>query len=786
MSHQRKSALRMGIDNFDYNPHHLPQQNQRSISVSQLINLPFLNISNSNSSNLLKSSHINKIHRNYLPHNHHHHNNNNPDTFNPNLLHQNPPKYSNYPNSFPIANYFHNPQQHQQSQNAIPLNSNNTYNNLFYQNNNTNNNNNNNNIILQNPNNSLQKHTSLPQNSSNFSSINLSNYNHAPNIALPPQNNFYNNSNKNSCPSNINQLVSNNLNPNSPFSNINHNLLPIHLNNVPKITSIPTNNLNAPSNNNNNTNISLPYNLEFDSQENTRSLSINYPFENLSHLHSQLKPQSSDIKISFQDEINFPKHILSDGSIPFFPAPKRQKFDKRYLSISTKSSYNHLDSNTNSSNSASINSHPCNIKTLLLGPPLTSIDPSISSSSTTVNSAVKRKPSKANLPHFIDDKRSFKKNKFHSLEYSDATVFDDVVDLDSVNIYNQHNHLSINHLQNLNNIHNLCQRQNNSHPLNTNLNLNLPPNSQQTIVSSPYLLHDNDSLKSLSNFESDQLLSDNLLANLETESTCVNLSKYCHLHPKLNKRMRAILVDWLMEVANDYKLHRHTLHLSIYLLDKLLLSKSHVPTNMLQCYGAACLLVSIKAEENRSVKISEITRIAMGAFSTSDLKSAEIDVLNAANWHLTVPTIATFIGIYTTSNHKLYEAACDIADIVVHDYDFVGIKYSNLAIACCQIAASASNFRASAAQSLYNTIPAIPSINSAISSLVSDIHALLNSLGLDLHKLAAGRQLVECPNYDYWSYQPYHPSLLNMFQQFFKKKANGYSNHPPPPPRNIN
>ncbi|OMJ22131.1 G1/S-specific cyclin-E [Smittium culicis] len=775
MSHQRKSALRMGIDNFDYNPHHLPQQNQRSISVSQLINLPFLNISNSNSSNLLKSSHINKIHRNYLPQNQ----NPIPDSFNPNLLHQNqnPQKYPNYPDSFPIANYFHNPQKQQHPQNTantIPQNSNNTFNDFFYQNSNINNN-----IILQNPNNSLQKNISLPQNSSNFSSINLSNYNHAPNIALPPQNNFYNNSSKNSCPSNINQLVSNNLNHNSPFSNINHNLLPIHLNNNPKITSIPPKNQNALSNNNNNnnTNISLPYNLAFDTQENSRSLSINYPFENLSHLHSQLKPQSSDIKISFQDDINFPKHLLSDGSIPFYPAPKRQKFDKRYLSISTKSSYNPVDSHTNSSTSNSINSHPCNIKTLLLGPPLTSIDPSTSSSSTTVNSAVKRKPSKANLPHFFDDKRAFKKNKFQSLEYSDATVFEDVVDLDSVNIFNHHHHhhLSINHLQNLNNIQNITQSQNNFHSLNTNLNL--PPNSQQTIVSSPYLLHDNDSLKSLSNFDSDQLLSDNLLANLETESTCVNLSKYCHLHPKLNKRMRAILVDWLMEVANDYKLHRHTLHLSIYLLDKLLLSKSHVPTNMLQCYGAACLLVSIKAEENRSVKISEITRIAMGAFSTSDLKSAEIDVLNAANWHLTVPTIATFIGIYTTSNHKLYEAACDIADIVVHDYDFVGIKYSNLAIACCQIAASASNFRASAAQSLYNTIPAIPSINSAISSLVSDIHTLLNSLGLDLLKFAAGRQLVECPNYDYWSYQPYHPSLLNMFQQFFKKKAAGISNN---------
>ncbi|KAJ1935128.1 Cyclin-A2, partial [Linderina macrospora] len=41
-------------------------------------------------------------------------------------------------------------------------------------------------------------------------------------------------------------------------------------------------------------------------------------------------------------------------------------------------------------------------------------------------------------------------------------------------------------------------------------------------------------------------------------------------HPDLSSRMRPILIDWLMEVAADYCMHRQTLHLTVQYLDRFL------------------------------------------------------------------------------------------------------------------------------------------------------------------------------------------------------------------------
>ncbi|OLY79525.1 Cyclin-B1-2 [Smittium mucronatum] len=460
--------------------------------------------------------------------------------------------------------------------------------------------------------------------------------------------------------------------------------------------------------------------------EASRSYSLHYPNDKNLLSCSTSIPSLLPLPELSRDESSFSKHLLSEA---IYPPQKRSKFDKHFLNVPSI--------NQCPAPSQPLSSHPCNLKTLLSGPPQPTLDhfncPPI-----------KRKTSGLSSLSFNEDSRVFKKNKLQSLDYSDVTVIDELIDSDSAS--------------------SLISSQ--------NFAIRLPSSSQKTAVSSPYLLSDGDSLKSSFSFDSIQLLSENFAANLETESNCVNLRKYCHLHPKLNKRMRAILVDWLMEVANDYRLHRHTLHLSIYLLDKLLLFKSLVPTNLLQCYGAACLLVAIKAEENRSVKISEITRIAMGAFTTSQLKSAEIDVLNACKWHLTVPTIPTFIGIFSNNDPKLFEAACDIADIVSHDYDFVGSKYSSLAMACCIVACSKLRI---SGQACFNIALLNNQSVGNCSSLVADIQNLLGNLEVDFDKFVMSRQLVECQNYDHWSYQPYHPNLLNMFQQFFRKKTSVYS-----------
>lgn len=60
--------------------------------------------------------------------------------------------------------------------------------------------------------------------------------------------------------------------------------------------------------------------------------------------------------------------------------------------------------------------------------------------------------------------------------------------------------------------------------------------------------------------------------------------------------MRGILVDWLVEVAQEYKLVSETLYLTVDYLDRYL-SVVPLQRSQLQLLGVACMLLASKFEE---------------------------------------------------------------------------------------------------------------------------------------------------------------------------------------------
>lgn len=59
----------------------------------------------------------------------------------------------------------------------------------------------------------------------------------------------------------------------------------------------------------------------------------------------------------------------------------------------------------------------------------------------------------------------------------------------------------------------------------------------------------------------------------------------------INQVMRAILVDWLVEVAEEYKLVSDTLYLTVNYIDRYL-SAHKLIRNKLQLLGVSCMLVA--------------------------------------------------------------------------------------------------------------------------------------------------------------------------------------------------
>ena len=75
--------------------------------------------------------------------------------------------------------------------------------------------------------------------------------------------------------------------------------------------------------------------------------------------------------------------------------------------------------------------------------------------------------------------------------------------------------------------------------------------------------------------------------------------------------MRLLLIDWMMEVCDEFGLKRDTYHLGVYYTD-LFLSKEPCRVEFLQLLGASSLLLASKIEEVLCPRVRDF------AFATDD------------------------------------------------------------------------------------------------------------------------------------------------------------------------
>lgn len=80
---------------------------------------------------------------------------------------------------------------------------------------------------------------------------------------------------------------------------------------------------------------------------------------------------------------------------------------------------------------------------------------------------------------------------------------------------------------------------------------------------------------------------------LQTES---RVHDYMDLQTEINEKMRAILVDWLIDLHNRLELMPETLYLAIHVVDRYLSMKT-VLRRELQLVGIAAMLIACKYEE---------------------------------------------------------------------------------------------------------------------------------------------------------------------------------------------
>ncbi|KAJ7804716.1 nime/cyclinb [Mycena leptocephala] len=114
---------------------------------------------------------------------------------------------------------------------------------------------------------------------------------------------------------------------------------------------------------------------------------------------------------------------------------------------------------------------------------------------------------------------------------------------------------------------------------------------------------------------------------------------YMDSQPKLTWEMRAVLVDWLIQVHTRFRLTPETLFLCTNLIDRFLSARAISPSR-LQPVGMVCLLIASKVEETISPAITNFILVCNGAYTCAKMLQAEQRILRALDWDLSHREIA--------------------------------------------------------------------------------------------------------------------------------------------------
>ncbi|OHT08618.1 Cyclin, N-terminal domain containing protein [Tritrichomonas foetus] len=161
----------------------------------------------------------------------------------------------------------------------------------------------------------------------------------------------------------------------------------------------------------------------------------------------------------------------------------------------------------------------------------------------------------------------------------------------------------------------------------------------------------------------------------------------------ITPRMRATVIDWLVEVHRKLKMHTDTLYLTVYLMDQYL---SHVDLDKTkyQRLGCAALLIASKSEEIYPPSVKELVELADRSFTTIALSRMEASLFQTVSFHVNpiLPPmfLKRFLRIVRT-DLVLSMLSYFILESSLLDVGFIGVPPSLLAASSICLAMTIQN-----------------------------------------------------------------------------------------------
>ncbi|KAK1410518.1 hypothetical protein QVD17_37055 [Tagetes erecta] len=151
----------------------------------------------------------------------------------------------------------------------------------------------------------------------------------------------------------------------------------------------------------------------------------------------------------------------------------------------------------------------------------------------------------------------------------------------------------------------------------------------------------------------------------------------------LNEKMRAILIDWLIEVHHKFDLQPETLFLTVNLIDRFLAKQSVIRKN-LQLVGLVAMLLACKYEEVSVPIIDDLIFISDKAYSKKQILEMEKLMVNTLEFNMSLPTAYVFMKRFlkaAQSESKLDQISFFLIELCLVEYEMLKFPPSLLAAA---------------------------------------------------------------------------------------------------------
>ncbi|CAK9185471.1 unnamed protein product [Ilex paraguariensis] len=150
------------------------------------------------------------------------------------------------------------------------------------------------------------------------------------------------------------------------------------------------------------------------------------------------------------------------------------------------------------------------------------------------------------------------------------------------------------------------------------------------------------------------------------------------LQQDITQGMRSILIDWLVEVSEEYRLVPDTLYLTVNLIDRFL-SQMYIEKQKLQLLGVTCMLIASKYEQVCAPSAEEFCFITDNTYTKGEVLKMESRVLNFLGFQLSGPTTMKFLRRFIQAAQACYKVPCVeldflanyLAELALVDYSFL-------------------------------------------------------------------------------------------------------------------